>query len=477
MIFKELVIKDGLLEKKIQFSEHTNLIYSKKNSVGKTTFLRALLYGIGYPIPSTKRLRLPRLEFYLKVENNGVVYKLYRRDSYMTVDYAGHNEVYSLPGDFPLIQNIITGVADRSVLDNLLGAFYVDQEKGWTLLNRGTVIGDIRFSIEELVRGLSNRSCDEIKAALKKVEHDLNKYKYMSSLADYQSQLNEYVGNITYDKADDRSRKEISGYKLERQAHHRELKRITDIINNNEKFVDFISQLRLIVQTDDGKRIPVTKENLLSYRDTQSMLLARKNMLAYKIKGLDKQISTLEASINKEITLMDDESIVEKFDKKIRDIRVDQDTVYKIIKQLSEKRSRLKKRLEEVTKVNNDIIVKMYDYIVAYCNDFSIPMEYLSESNNFIFTDNLTVLSGAIFHKIVFAFKLSYVRLIREKTGLVLPIILDSPSGREVEADAIKEMLDVLQRDFSMHQIIIASIHDFKLHNRTVIEFKERLFE
>ena len=119
----------------------------------------------------------------------------------------------------------------------------------------------------------------------------------------------------------------------------------------------------------------------------------------------------------------------------------------------------------------------MYNYIVGYCRDFSIPMEYLSENNNFIFTDNLTVLSGAIFHKIVFAFKLSYVRLIKEKTGLVLPIILDSPSGREVEANAIKEMLDVLQRDFSMHQIIIASIHDFKLRNRTVIEFKERLFE
>ena len=48
------------------------------------------------------------------------------------------------------------------MLNNLLGTFYVDQEKGWTILNRGVVIGSNHFNIEELIRGLSNRDCDKL---------------------------------------------------------------------------------------------------------------------------------------------------------------------------------------------------------------------------------------------------------------------------------------------------------------------------
>lgn len=58
-----------------------------------------------------------------------------------------------------------------------------------------------------------------------------------------------------------------------------------------------------------------------------------------------------------------------------------------------------------------------------------------------------------------------------------MPIILDSPSGREVKTETVKEMLKLLQRDFSNHQIIIASIYDFDLNNKNIIEFKNRVLE
>lgn len=38
-------------------------------------------------------------------------------------------------------------------------------------------------------------------------------------------------------------------------------------------------------------------------------------------------------------------------------------------------------------------------------------------------------------------------------------------------------MLNVLQRDFSDHQVIIASIVNFDFKNKNVIEFKERMFD
>ena len=79
-------------------------------------------------------------------------------------------------------------------------------------------------------------------------------------------------------------------------------------------------------------------------------------------------------------------------------------------------------------------------------------------------------------HKIVFSFKLAYIKLIKEKTGIVLPIVLDSPTGREVEHNTVEVMLKIIQRDYPEHQLIVASIHDYDLKEKELIEFKDRLF-
>jgi hypothetical protein len=58
-----------------------------------------------------------------------------------------------------------------------------------------------------------------------------------------------------------------------------------------------------------------------------------------------------------------------------------------------------------------------------------------------------------------------------------LPIILDSPSGKEVDQSNVKLMMDILKRDFADHQIVIASIFHYDFDNVNVIEIKERLIE
>lgn len=57
MIFKSLTITEGTRKKRIDFSDNANLVHSEKNSKGKTTLLRLLLYSIGYAIPSTKKIK------------------------------------------------------------------------------------------------------------------------------------------------------------------------------------------------------------------------------------------------------------------------------------------------------------------------------------------------------------------------------------------------------------------------------------
>ena len=57
MKFLEFTLKEGLFQKSVAFSEIANVIYSQKNATGKTTFLRAIFYALGYPVPSTKGVK------------------------------------------------------------------------------------------------------------------------------------------------------------------------------------------------------------------------------------------------------------------------------------------------------------------------------------------------------------------------------------------------------------------------------------
>ena len=75
MIFQSLSLQEGMYLKKFIFDKST-LIYSDKNSKGKTTLLRFILYSIGYNIPSTKKINFNNFTTELLLSNNNINYKL-----------------------------------------------------------------------------------------------------------------------------------------------------------------------------------------------------------------------------------------------------------------------------------------------------------------------------------------------------------------------------------------------------------------
>lgn len=80
-------------------------------------------------------------------------------------------------------------------------------------------------------------------------------------------------------------------------------------------------------------------------------------------------------------------------------------------------------------------------------------------------------------HKTVFAFRLAYITEIEKHLDIKLPIILDSPSGKEVDQANIQLMVNILKRDFDSNQIIIASIFEYDFESLNVIEIRNRLIE
>lgn len=473
MILKKIILRNGLLEKEFIFSEKTNLIYSTKNSCGKTTFIRSILYALGYGIPSTKGLPFKKMEFELVVESKNIEYKLIRRHDYLSVMNAEVERNYTLPVDLYDIQSLLFGTDNADILDSILGAFYVDQEKGWTMLNRGKAIGSIHFSIEQLVIGISGRDASALISKIKKINRELAKYKYMYSVSEYQEDLNEFIGNISYDSFDETIEKELMMLKMQKYSLENSIKQIKMILRRNKQVFDLVDKMKLVVKMEDGREVLVTKDNLVGYQDNTDYLIAKRKILEGDLAEYDKKIFRLETQKREEGKLFDSETLIEQFDAKIKNINIDSVGVAKVITSLTSDKNKAKTELEDLAKNNNDAITTLYNYIKKYGNEFGLEDDYFSN----IFTRDLKSLSGAILHKLVFAFKLAYIKVITDKIGIALPIILDSPSGREVEQDTIQLMLDVLQRDFSDHQIIIASIFDFKLKDKNIIQFEKRLFD
>ena len=134
--------------------------------------------------------------------------------------------------------------------------------------------------------------------------------------------------------------------------------------------------------------------------------------------------------------------------------------VQKVITKLEEEKASLAKQISDYTNSNNTVTQSMIKTVQKY-------MSELGDSNaeeiswKYLFTSNLKELSGAVLHKTVFSFRLAYIVEIEKALGIHLPILLDSPKGKEIDNKNIKKMMLILQRDFPDNQVIIASIYHY----------------
>lgn len=136
----------------------------------------------------------------------------------------------------------------------------------------------------------------------------------------------------------------------------------------------------------------------------------------------------------------------------------------------------IRDEISRVTKSDNQIVKSISEKIIQYGTELGIGNED-TIPQTYLFTSNLKELSGALLHKTAFAFRLAYIGEIEKKLDIKLPIILDSPSGKEVDQENISLMINILKRDFANHQIIIASIFEYNFDDYKKIEIEDRLID
>ena len=202
----------------------------------------------------------------------------------------------------------------------------------------------------------------------------------------------------------------------------------------------------------EGNNIPEeVYMNLINTAKENTKPLKRYLKLRKKILGL-KKYHNYDGSVNliefnkeyEQLKFFESVNQLEIFDKRISRIPLNQIIIKQEIMNLEKEVKNIREEISKITKNNNTIGSHIFEVIIKYATELEIG-DKDSISPTYLFTSNLKELSGAILHKTVFAFKLGYISAIKKKLNIKLPILLDSPTGKEVDQENIKLMMNILK--------------------------------
>ena len=464
MIIKSLTILRGFLEETIvEFNSGWNLVWSKNNSHGKTTLIRFILYSLGYKIPSTKKVDMNEYTTVLCINNKDGELLITRNRNLAIIRYAdGTENKYNIDiiNEQKTLQSIIFNINNPVLISNLLGALYIDQDKGWTLLNRGKTIASNSFDIQDFVACLTEKNTDKIDAEISFKEKEIKKYKAIFDVIEMSEEQKNEI------KVDENIKKLLSRKNnLEILIHEKKdlLVQIKNVKENNVTLSTLIDSYKLMINFNNQKFI-LRKENIEDFIVNENIIKSKIALLEIEIKELERQLRNIIVELRKYDRLFNSDEVGDIVIQSIRNSNISHSQLNNLIEVLSEEKKNLKKIKKNIIQNANLNIQKLSDTIKEITTQLGVFEGFIKEEGNYLFTSNLKAYSGAILHKIVFSYRLSYYLFLKEMTGLEFPMFIDSPGSSEMKIDNIREILDLLKEKCGLSQVILSSIYGEELN-------------
>lgn len=481
MNFRYITIQEGFLKRTFRFEKGANLIFSKENTKGKTSLIRFMLYSLGYNIPHTRNFRFNDCNIVVSIECEKRGEIILSRNSIDSIELKQNGKIktFVLPEEMDELHKIIFQTENLNIVHNILGAIYADQEKGWTLLNRGTTIGSIHFNIEELIRGLSNCNCEDLLKYENHLTQELARYRQMLQVAQYRDNLLEQQTDLTFNDNSTKYEAEINQLLIQQKALHKEINRINQILKDNKRIASYIEEMKLLVKLPDGTHFPITSDSIIGLTDSIDFLVSKRKIASSQLSAVTRQIEMIDERRKQDALsskLFETENLLESLNRKIATLPASASIIEREIRSMEKRLKDIRREISKKTLSNSKIMNSLYTNMVGYASELGVG-SVKTLSPNYLFTSNLKELSGAVLHKMVFAFRLAYILEIEKNLNIKLPIVLDSPSGKEVDPRNIQLMMNILKRDFSLNQIIIASIFHYDFDKLNIIEIHNRLIE
>lgn len=480
MVIKSLSMIEGNYNSFDLFYKKT-LITSNANSAGKTTFLRLMLHSLGYRVPAMKNIDYDKIKTEIVFQEKDDTYCVSREDlfSIKVVKNDTQNMFFSLPSQHISFLSTIFGETNYDLLNNLLGTIYIDQEKGWSLVNRGTVIGRNRFDVEDFVAGLCNVDVSELiseKSVLEKENTNLEAMLEIQKIKNESSDDTGVANLMTKENKELLNR--INALNMMIRNENKEIRQIAQSIENENSFFDYIDSLALEVVLPGGGEITLTKENLKWKDQIAPLLNAQLTIRKQNLKCLEREKATINATINQKLVetgLLDSGSIGQRTAITLNQMNIDVDGCNERIKENKSRIGEINKLIRSKLENNVSEINRINELITAYAKDLSVD-DKISANEKIIFTKDIKSFSGAILKKLSLAFKMAFHKRLEERLNTKLPFIIDSPFGKELDDDNITLIHKFLSEKLIDNQMIVASIKNFEGCLKQ-ITIKERAIE
>lgn len=485
MKFIKLKVDNGLFLEGVndEYSAKSNLLFSKKNSVGKSTYLRILFYSLGYSIPDMYGMKFQSLFTELTIEEKGKLFLIRREPNNLSVAIDDNLINFSLPNEHLVFLSKLFNNKNLNVLSNLLGLLYVDQEKGWTLLNRGIVIGKNRFDIDKLLIGLGNIDCDEELVIKDKLEKENKKCRSLIEVNELKQSILDDNDIVEFNDYELEIKRKIDYLNLRINTLKEDIKRIDSVINKNLSLFNYLASMHLVVVSQSGEEVPVNQNTLRDARETNDFLSSRKNVLSLQLKKLENELQgyrhELEDYYIKNNIVFDLLGKEKKeptpfLFKSIANLDINLPELQNIIDENAKQISRLKQAISMKISRNIELNKNIFNKLYGYCEELGISTRVINDPK-FLYTDKLKYYSGTDFHKLVIAFKVALHKATENYLGTSLPFVLDSPSGRELNDENIELTINFVKRELGGTQLFFASIKP--IESEKTLYFHERAIE
>ena len=350
------------------------------------------------------------------------------------------------------------------LLSELLGTFYIDQESGWVVFNRGKVIGKQEYNIDRLIYSLSGLD-DSIFKKKKRVESEIRTNQDLMRCSKTQSELGDY-DEVDHHISDEvvKLRQKIDILEFDLKEHRKNKQIYEDIIRGNNEVIKLIDSLQLKI-IHNGDCIPITRENIVGYRDSRDMYKALVFQEESIISGMVSEIYILKDSL-KEL-LINEETDTALYSKGIRRaIKIDGKAVKTNLNLLKEDKKIIESSIKEVVSDK-----KYKDYLNEKLVEYSeiLDVSDLLKNDKLILDSKFEKITGTKKQKLILAYRCAALTIVSDYLGVKLPLILDS-INRETDEENIKSILSFLD-GMEGHQIILSSILDVPSYNKINVSF------
>lgn len=456
----ELYIKSLKIdEKKFTFNSKSTIIQSNKNSVGKTSLLRIILFSLGYPIPSTKGLNFKKMALKVIFSRNNVDYEISREDFSVTIKNLKNKSSRELNTNTDKLEilNAVYGYEEPGLLENVLALHYFDQEKGWTLLNRGKVVGGISFSIERLIEGLSTTELARLNEQLTHLLKEQRTYKQFKTLLEIRSDFESNVDDTSWSSVDE-LHDEIRSIDIEIRRARGEVQQYKRVKSDNNKIIELIENMGLRIKDTSGRTQLVRRDDIVGFDVNQDLVNAQIVRQIKRIDNLSAEKAVLIRKLNSKVSLIDVDTRLARFNGAISKLDVSVENINAILNDYRSEISKIRHKIKGILN-STKIVNGLYERVLEYTKKLGVD-DAIDPYADFIFTSNLKRYSGANLHLLVFAFRLALLKEVQNEFDESVPIIMDSPMSGELDRENTKKMFALLSEEFKNNQIIVATIFD-----------------